>query len=47
MSIVLPAGLVGAGLMFDNTAAANVVTGKLKIAVNNVEYWLMCAASHD
>jgi fibronectin-binding autotransporter adhesin len=47
ISLRVPSTLVGAGLIFDNTASANTVTGKLKILVNGVEYWVMCAAGHD
>ena len=47
INLMLPSNLVGNDLVFDDTASANTVGGKLRIMVNGVTYWIMCADAAD
>ncbi|MFH1255427.1 MAG: hypothetical protein V1667_03090 [bacterium] len=47
ISVVLPANLVGDGLIVDEDSADTAVTAKMRITVNGTTYWIPLAASHN
>jgi hypothetical protein len=47
VDIEIPANLVGAGLVVDDTATAATIDGKIRIRLNGVDKWLLYDDDHD
>lgn len=47
IDIEVPTGLVGDGLLIDDTSTAATIDGKIRIMINGVEKWLLYDDGHD